>query len=245
MAVPVRNTRRYDTMSEVMLLKSRTLAVLLSLASLTAGASTGCDRVYYGTMKKFGYEKRDILIGRVKDARKAQQQAQDEFKSALDRFREVIEMEGGTLEAKYNTLNGELSRAERRARDVHERVSAVKDVSDDLFREWKRELSQYSDRRMRGESERELEATRQRTEQLVAAMRRSEKRIEPVLQPLRDRVLFLKHNLNARALGALSKELTAVEGNVDALVADLQRAIAEADAYVAEMERAQAADKAT
>ena len=56
-----------------------------------------------------------------------------------------------------------------------------------------------------------------------------------MLRPLRDRVLFLKHNLNAKALGALTSELTSVEGNVDALVSELQQAIAEADAYLAEM----------
>ena len=94
---------------------------------------------------------------------------------------------------------------------------------------------------MRAESERELRDTRKRTDVLITAMRRSEKRIDPVLQPLRDRVLFLKHNLNAKSLGALSKELSSVEGSVDSLVADLQQSIAEADSFLAEMEREQQA----
>jgi hypothetical protein len=63
-----------------------------------------------------------------------------------------------------------------------------------------------------------------------------------VLKPLRDRVLFLKHNLNARALGALTKELDGVSGEVDALVADLQKSIAEADAFIADMEKAKQAE---
>jgi chromosome segregation ATPase len=215
--------------------------MLLCLLGVVIGLS-GCDRLYYGTMKKLGYEKRDILINRVKDARKAQREAQEEFKSALERFREVIEVDGGTLESKYDQLNRELQRAEKRAREVTDRVNSVKSVSDDLFREWNKELSQYADRGMRAESQRELQATRKRTEALIAAMRRSEQRIEPVLRPLRDRVLFLKHNLNAKALGAITAELTAVESSVDTLVAELQKAIAEADAYLAEMEKAQAGD---
>jgi hypothetical protein len=226
-------------------MRYRSAVGLLAAIAVGGGLMSGCDRLYYGAMKKFGYEKRDILIGRVKDARKAQQEAQEEFKTALQRFREVVEVEGGTLEAKYEKLNGELDRAERRAREVRERVTAVRDVSKDLFKEWEKELGQYSNREMRAESERELRATRQRTEALIAAMQRSEKRIDPVLRPLRDRVLFLKHNLNARALGALTKELTAVESNVDGLVSDLQASIAEADAYLAEMEREQAAAKAS
>ena len=58
-----------------------------------------------------------------------------------------------------------------------------------------------------------------------------------MLKPLRDRVLFLKHNLNARALGALTKELGTVRTDVDELVADMQHSIAEADAFIADMER--------
>ena len=219
---------------------TRRLCVVLGLLVVACGVSAGCDRLYYGTMKKFGVEKRDILIGRVRDARKAQQEAQEEFKTALERFRDVIEVEGGTLEKKYDQLNGQVERAERRAREVHDRIESVEDVSDDLFNEWRKELGQYTDRGMRAQSERELQATRKRTEALITAMRRSEKRIDPVLRPLRDRVLFLKHNLNAKALGALTSELSAVEGNVDTLIAELQKAIAEADAYLVEMEQAEA-----
>ncbi len=225
-------------------MRRRSMLPCVCLAAAAIALAAGCDRLYYGTMKKLGYEKRDILIGRVKDARKAQHEAQEEFASALDRFRQVIEVDGGTLESKYDKLNGELERAEKRAREVKERVGKVKEVSDDLFREWNKELSQYSDRGMRAESERELQATRRRTEGLIEAMRRSERRLEPVLQPLRDRVLFLKHNLNAKALGALTKELATVEGDVDSLVADLKASIAEADAYLAEMEKEQAASQA-
>jgi hypothetical protein len=217
----------------------RTWIAVTALASV--GVLPACDRLYYGTMKKLGYEKRDILISRVRDARKAQQDAQQEFKTALDRFREVVSVEGGALEDKYEKLDDQLRRAEDRARAVHDRVKSVRDVSDDLFREWQKELSQYENRELRAESERELRETRRRTQALLASMQRAEKRIDPVLQPLRDRVLFLKHNLNAKALGALTNELTQVEGNVNALVADLQQSIAEADAFLIEMEREQQA----
>ena len=56
-----------------------------------------------------------------------------------------------------------------------------------------------------------------------------------MLKPLPDRVLFLKHNLNAQAIGALDAELSTVRSDVDALVTDLDAAIAEADQFVASM----------
>src|SRR5262249_55069689 len=106
----------------------------------------------------------------------------------------------------------------------------VRDVSKDLFKEWEEELGKYSDRRLRQESEREMRETKRRTDALIASMTKAQTRVEPVLKPLRDRVLFLKHNLNARALGALTNELDAVRTDVDELVGDMQRSIAEADA---------------
>jgi hypothetical protein len=179
----------------------------------------------------------------VREARKSQQEAKEEFQSALDKFRSVIEVEGRPLEDKYNTLNKELERSESRANQVRERVAAVRDVSKDLFREWEKELKQYSNATLRAESQRELNETqrelnetRRRADTLIAAMTRAEQRIDPVLRPLRDRVLFLKHHLNAQAIGALDKELLSVRSNVDSLVADLERAIAEADAFAQQMD---------
>jgi len=147
----------------------------------------------------------------------------------------VIDVDGGALEDKYDKLNKELNRSEDRARKVRDRIDSVRSVSDDLFKEWGDELKQYSDRSLRAESDRELRATRQRCETLIRSMERAQKRIEPVLRPLRDRVLFLKHNLNAQAIGALDAELLTVRTNVTALVTDLEAAIAEADQFVASL----------
>jgi len=206
-------------------------AVLSLLFSLPA-----CDSLYYKTMKKFGVEKRDILVKRVRAARESQQKGKEEFKSALDRFKSVVATEGGSLDDKYSALNRELERSEDRAKEIRDRVKAVKDVADDLFKEWERELGQYEDRRLRAESERELGETKRRAQTVIKAMENAEKRVDPVLQPLRDRVLFLKHNLNAAAIGALDKELLALRTNVDALVADLESSIAEAETFISQMD---------
>jgi hypothetical protein len=54
---------------------------LLRIAS-GAIATSACDSLYDKTMRRFGIEKRDILVKRVRDARKLQQEAKDEFRSA-------------------------------------------------------------------------------------------------------------------------------------------------------------------
>ena len=54
-----------------------TLRIGWSLALLAL--LCGCSTVYYGTMEKFGQEKRDILVKRVGKARDAQQETQVVF----------------------------------------------------------------------------------------------------------------------------------------------------------------------
>ena len=49
-----------------------------------------------------------------------------------------------------------------------------------------------------------LNDTRKRYKQLMSSMRRAENSMEPVLVAFQDQVLVLKHNLNARAIGALA-----------------------------------------
>jgi chromosome segregation ATPase len=193
---------------------------------------TGCSTVYYGAMEKVGIHKRDIMVDRVQGARDSQQEAAKEFTSALEQFKSVVTVKGGDLEKKYNKLNDALQRSEARANEVHDRIDAVEDVSDALFSEWKSELKQYSSQELRRVSEAQLKEAKDRYKSLMAAMRQAESKLEPALRPLRDQVLFLKHNLNAQAIGALTGEVAAIETKVDDLVRDLQTAVAEADAFI-------------
>jgi len=48
-------------------------------------------------METFGYHKRDILVNRVEQSRDAQEQAKEQFKTALEKFTEVVKYDGGNL----------------------------------------------------------------------------------------------------------------------------------------------------
>ncbi len=205
---------------------------ILFTTLLLAGA-TGCSTVYYNTMEKFGVHKRDIMVDRVKDARDAQQDAKKEFANALEQFKSVVAVKGGNLEAKYNKLSAALQKSEAQATEVRDRIAAVEDVSSALFKEWKAELKQYSNADLRRTSEQKLKEAQARYKDLIAAMKQAESRLEPVLQPLRDQVLFLKHNLNAKAIGGLTEEVTAIQAKVDQLVRDMEASIREANAFIA------------
>jgi chromosome segregation ATPase len=188
-------------------------------------------------MDKMGYAKRDLLSSRVKSARDAQADAKKDIQSALDQFGQVVTYQGGDLEATYKKLKSELQRSEDSAETVRNRIEAVENVADSLFAEWKTELGQYSNADLRRRSEAKLSQTKNRYNDMLGAMKRAEQRIDPVLRPLRDHVLYLKHNLNARALAAMKGELVKVDAQVDQLVREMNRSIAEADKFIQIMER--------
>ena len=195
---------------------------------------TACSQAYYGALEKVGIHKRDIMVDRVQEAKQSQENAKEQFKSALEEFSSVANFQGGNLEDTYKKLDKELKKSESRAEDVTTRIDSVEDVSIALFKEWEQELNQYESQKLRAQSEQQLKDTKVRYEQLMAAMRLAESRIEPVLKPFRDQVLFLKHNLNAKAIASLRGELVQVESDTDKLIKELEASIAEADRFIQE-----------
>jgi hypothetical protein len=121
--------------------------------ALIALLMIGCEKAYFATMETMGYAKRDILSSRVKAARDAQEDAKKEIQSALDQFGKVVSYEGGDLEATYKKLSAELEASEDAAEAVHKRIGDVESVGDALFKEWKSELDQYTNKDLRRRSE--------------------------------------------------------------------------------------------
>ena len=204
----------------------------LLIAVLVAPLLTSCTTAYYKALESVGVEKRDILVDRVEDARDSQSDAKEQFTSALDRYRSVVNVDGGDLEQTYDRLASELEQSEARAQAVEERVSAVESVAEDLFDEWEVEIGQYADPDLRRQSQRLLADTRADYRRLLAAMRRADAAMDPVLTLFRDQVLFLRHNLNARAIGSLETELANIERATANLIREMERSIEEASRFI-------------
>ncbi|ABW66571.1 DUF2959 domain-containing protein [Desulfosudis oleivorans] len=200
------------------------------------GLVAGCSTLYYGAMEKVGIHKRDIMVDRVKEARDTQNDAKQQFVTAMEQFKSVVDFQSGDLEEAYNRFNNTLQKTEARAASVRDRIRAVEDVSDALFDEWRAEIRQYNSDSLRNASQRKYDLTRQKYTELMEAMKRAEATLEPALIPLRDQVLFMKHNLNARAIAGLSGEVSTIQANVDTLVRDMESAIAQADSFIASLE---------
>lgn len=195
----------------------------------------GCQSAYYSAAEQVGIHKRDILVERVEDSRGAQQEAEEQFQSALEQFSILVNFDGGELQKVYENLNDEYEDSVAAADEVRERIDAVEHVAEALFGEWADEIEEYSNTRLKAESQRQLRQTRQRYEGMIKAMRKAESRMDPVLIALKDNVLFLKHNLNARAFASLKTEFRAIEQDVEVLITEMRKAIASSDAFIDSM----------
>ncbi len=203
------------------------LALVLSIFTLT-----GCQSAYYSAMEQVGYHKRDIMVDRVEEAKESQQEAQQEFSSALEALSALTQFNGGELESVYNKINDKYQDSESAAEEVRERIAAIEDVSEALFDEWQDELDLYTNRSLRRASEQKLRETRTSYNTMLKAMKRAEQKMTPVLNTLRDNTLYLKHNLNASAVGALQGEFSNLEQDIQYAIKQMNAAIAESDKFL-------------
>lgn len=208
--------------------------LVLSLFCLVFAA--GCSKAYYSTMESMGYDKREILSDRVENARESQEEAKEQFASALDQFKAAVNFDGGQLQELYEQLNDEYEDSKDKADEVKSRIDKVEDVAGALFDEWQEEIKRYSSGKLRRSSQEKLTATKKKYAGLIKAMRNAEKKMYPVLEAFEDQVLYLKHNLNAKAIAALEGELTSIRTDVDALIQEMDKSIAEADAFIKTLE---------
>jgi hypothetical protein len=198
---------------------------------------TGCASTYYSVWEKLGRHKRDLLRSNIEQVREEQQEAGEQFKDALEQLKEFYRFEGGDLEKTYDRLSGDYDRSEEKAEAVRDRIRRVERIAGDLFEEWEEEIEQISSPTLRSDSRSKLEETRSRYSIMHRAMKRAEQSMEPVLVQFRDQVLYLKHNLNAQAIGSLQGEVGRIEADVATLIDKMNDSIAEAEAFVKNLPR--------
>lgn len=195
----------------------------------------GCSSTGIALREKLGTPKREQLVDRVDDARESQEDAKEQFATTLEELQALAGYQAGELDVAYNRLKSKYERSESRAEQVSVKIKAVDRVANALFREWESELDEYSTESLRDASERQLDDTKARFQDVIYAMRKAESKMKPVIAAFSDQVLFLKHNLNARAIASLDSTLLELEHEIGVLIADMEASIAEANLFIDEM----------
>ena len=194
---------------------------------------TGCTSIYNATMEGvFGYEKRELFKKSVTALQSEQKDAQKEFKDALTRLKELYGFHGGELESVYEKVKSSYERCDGEAKAVHTRIENMEDLAKSMFSEWETDIQQYTNPNLAATSRDQLRLTKDRYAQLSRTVREAESAMQPVLGQLKDNVLFLKHNLNASAIGSLQGEASGIQKQIEQLLTQMNTAIAASDSFI-------------
>ncbi|MBX2847216.1 MAG: DUF2959 domain-containing protein [Acidiferrobacterales bacterium] len=212
---------------------------LLSLILIVSLSACGmAQQAKYSSLEKVGIHKRDILVNRIKDTSKTQEETKEQFKTAYEELAGLIDVNDNGLEKKYESMAKAVSASEDKAGELDARIKSVDQVATALFKEWQDELALYQSASLRRVSEQNMNSTKARYNQLYQTMLVSQQRIGPVLEVLQDNTLYLKHNLNARAISSISGEVLNVEDKVVNLIRQMEQSIAESNRFIEQMQNA-------
>lgn len=209
--------------------------IRIGVAVMLFSVLSACSSVQYSALEKVGIHKRDLLVDGVEDARDTQAETREQLVTAYEELSALIGHDGGELEENYKRLRKEVERSQDLTDELDEHLTDIDRVSEDLFDEWDAELDLYNSAALRADQAKKLALSRKQFATMRNRMQKARDRVDPVMAVLSDNVLFLKHSLNAKALAALRGQATLLEGQVDALIRDMQIAIEEADAFIARM----------
>jgi hypothetical protein len=198
-------------------------------------AFASCTNLYYKAQEKFGNEKRDILVDRIKKGRHEQEKAKEQYKTTLEAFQAATGFKGGQTEEVYKKLKKEYDEAAGRTKQVSDRIQSIEQVSGDMFNEWERELNGMNNGELRNRSSVLLRTTHRRYAELIRKMKAVEARAKPVLKAFEDQVLYIKHNLNAEAITSLKTNLIKLDAGVQTLIRDIEISTKEADEFIASL----------
>jgi chromosome segregation ATPase len=209
------------------------LKIILTALFLTT--SVGCTTVYYNFWEMFGQEKRDLLKSNISDAKDDQTEVEEQIKDTLKRIRTEYKFDGGSLEVTYDRLKKDYDQSKARADTLSDRIDKVEEIAGDLFEEWEDEADEITNKNYRRDSLAKRQETMARFATMLKSMRSVEKKLEPILVKFNDQVLYLKHNLNAKALGAFKTEFLSIESEIDTLIQSMNQSSKAADQFISQM----------
>jgi tetratricopeptide (TPR) repeat protein len=205
--------------------------VSMVLSFISRFLSKSIRKVYYSTRESIGDHKREIVVYQVEQACISLQETKEEFEETLERFKSLVCVNDSGLDHRYNLLNRQYQFCRSKSDAVSNKIRAIQEVSEALFIEWESELDQYSNRALRNSSKQQLKAARQNYTRLIKSMQRAESKIHPVLAAFKDQVLYLKHNLNSRAIAALQHEFIEMSVDISQLILAMEQTIQEASRF--------------
>lgn len=209
-----------------------TLSLLVLMFSCANPIKKAVNKAKYSAYEMVGVEKRDLFKSEVSQVKQEQEETGEAFKDALERLQEIYAFDGGDLEKEHDKLHSSYEEAKVRSQEVNKRITQLNTVANDLFVEWEAEISEISSGDLKRKSREKLVSTKSKYRTLHKELLNSEKKIHPVLAKLKDQDLYLKHNLNAKALGGLKTESAGIENEIKSLISEMNASSKKAQEFI-------------
>lgn len=218
----------------------RKILFLITGLSMAAGCQSTVNKAIqetkYSAYEMLGYQKRDLFKKEVKNVKENQEETGESLKDALERLKEIYAFDGGNLEKQYRSLNSSYETSQKKAAAVKSSIKQLETVAQDLFAEWKKEITEISAPDLRAKSTAQLQDAQAKYKEFHGGLKKSEGKLDPVMVKLRDQVLYLKHNLNRQAITGLKSESLKIQGDIDSLIKDMNTSISQAEQFIKTME---------
>lgn len=209
-----------------------TISLLFISFSCANPIKKAVNKAKYSAYEMVGVEKRDLFKKEVSNVKDDQEETGESFKDALKKLKEIYAFDGGDLEDKHEDLNESYINAKEKSQNVKNRIEKLNTVATDLFAEWEGEILEISSSDLQKQSREKLVETKKKYNQLYKQLKASESKVAPVLTKLKDQVLFLKHNLNAKAIAGLKVESGKIQSEIKGLIDEMNESNRKAEEFI-------------
>ncbi len=178
------------------------LALLLPLTALPSCASSGVSQ---------GPAKVDDLVGWIERVYVEAELAKERAQTAVAQLEAILasNFEGDPVSA-YTQFVESVRRSEAQAKRLAKQVEPMKAAAEPVFDQWQTNLESFENERMKQRSAIRLANTRQRYEQILAAVVPAQEEYAKLNAALRDHALFLGNDFNPEAVAEIQDEAKAL-----------------------------------
>lgn len=180
------------------------------LLGLPLLALAGCSSMagLFGESGGKGLNLVDDLLDRVEGVHVEAVLSRERIKESLSSLYSMVspDFDGDPLEA-YTLFEDAVQKSKEQARELDRAVEPMKQVADDVFARWSKNLEGISNQAMRQHSQTRLEETRRRYQAILDAVEPARVSYLEFNTVLSDHALFLKNDFNASSVAEIEQEV--------------------------------------
>lgn len=170
---------------------------------------SGCGVLSSQTKSSLGEV--DDLLARVESVQVESTVSKERAHAALALLASLVHPQFGGDPAKtFESFKSSIEASEQEAQRLGESVGPLKEAAEQVFQRWTHDLEGIGNTRLRAQSHVRLEETRARYESVLASVTTALVTFDAFNADLRDHALFLGHDFNAAAVGAVRGEVLAL-----------------------------------